>query len=173
MPGSDDSDEEAGLFQTGDLGMSAWEDAPFSAASIQAASDAAAAAELLLPASDTAGLAASTGTGAAPQSPSSRRQPAGSGGASLGSSPLRRSSSDAARKTAAGGGPYVRPAGRRSGSGSLDSPTTARTPRSPASRKSPPYVLDVDRRIFERLLISPDMAVDHLPDNYLYEIQEL
>lgn len=37
----------------------------------------------------------------------------------------------------------------------------------------PPAVLDVDRRVFSRMLVSPDVMADHLPDSYLAYIQQL
>ena len=43
--------------------------------------------------------------------------------------------------------------------------------RGPA--RSPPAVLDVDRRVFARILLSPDTLADHLPDTYLAYLQQL
>jgi hypothetical protein len=37
----------------------------------------------------------------------------------------------------------------------------------------PPAVLDVDRRVFARILLSPDTLADHLPDTYLAFLQQL
>ena len=39
--------------------------------------------------------------------------------------------------------------------------------------RTPPAVLDVDRRVFARILLSPDTLADHLPDTYLAYLQQL
>ncbi len=39
--------------------------------------------------------------------------------------------------------------------------------------RMPPAVLDVDRRVFARILLSPDTLADHLPDTYLAFLQQL
>jgi len=39
--------------------------------------------------------------------------------------------------------------------------------------RTPPVVLDVDRRVFARILLSPDTLADHLPDTYLAHLQQL
>ena len=39
--------------------------------------------------------------------------------------------------------------------------------------RAPPAVLDVDRRVFARILLSPDTLADHLPDTYLAFLQQL
>ena len=42
-----------------------------------------------------------------------------------------------------------------------------------ARPRAPPVILDVDRRVFARILLSPDTLADHLPDTYLAFLQQL
>lgn len=58
-----------------------------------------------------------------------------------------------------------------------ESPSTAETPGSGGDfgkpKPKPPALLDVDRRVFSRILLSPDCMSDHLPDTYLMYLQQL
>ena len=40
-------------------------------------------------------------------------------------------------------------------------------------RQQAPAMLDVDRRVFGRILLSPDSLSDHLPDTYLLYLRQL
>ena len=40
-------------------------------------------------------------------------------------------------------------------------------------KRKPPALLDVDRRVFGRILLSPDSLSDHLPDTYLTYLRQL
>ena len=56
-----------------------------------------------------------------------------------------------------------------------ESPTTQGTSRGDdgKDRLKAPALLEVDRRVFSRLLLSPDCMSDHLPDTYMTYLQQL
>ena len=41
------------------------------------------------------------------------------------------------------------------------------------AKQKPPALLEVDRRVFGRVLLSPDSLSDHLPDTYLSYLRQL
>lgn len=109
-----------------------------------------------------AGIAASiTGVSTSPPGKAPPGRITGFGGGGGGGFGPESSSPDAAAATAAAAAQKQRQGGLNPG-GTL------------APGKAPsPAVLDVDRRVFSRILVSPDVMSDHLPDSYLAFIQQL
>lgn len=60
-----------------------------------------------------------------------------------------------------------------SSNASEGAPSAAHASEHEPDRHAQPAVLQVDRAVFERILLTADMVSDHLPDAYLEIIRQL